>query len=189
MAQGSRPERIGEEIRQAVSVALARDVQDPRIGFVTVTRVKVSADLQQARVYYTAIGDDKARRDTARGLEAAKPFLRRAVGGAVRLRRVPELAFEYDRGVEHQDRVEQILHELAEERRARGPVDDDGTEGSGGSEGGAARTRRQKQSPPRSVSASRSSSPLTHGPTATRSARRWPCRWRWTRSGSALGWS
>lgn len=123
MGQGTRPERVGEEIRQAVSASLARDVQDPRIGFVTVTRVKVSADLQVARVYYTAIGDEKARKETARGLEAAKPFLRRAVGNYVRLRRVPELAFEYDRGVEHQDRVEQILQELEAERRARGSVE------------------------------------------------------------------
>ena len=123
MAQGSRPERVGEEIRQAVSLALAREIEDPRIGFVTITRVKVSADLQQARLYYTAIGDERARKDTARGLEAAKPFLRRAIAGRIRLRRVPEIAFEYDRGVEHQDRVEQILQELAEERRARGEDD------------------------------------------------------------------
>jgi ribosome-binding factor A len=135
MSQGSRPERIGEQIRQAVSLSLARDVQDPRIGFVTVTRVKVSADLQVARVYYTAIGDDRARKETARGLEAAKPFVRRAVGGPIRLRRVPELAFEYDRGVEHQDRVEQILHELEAERRAREPVDDDEPGGGSGEPG------------------------------------------------------
>ena len=135
MGQGSRPERIGEEIRQAISLSLAREVQDPRIGFVTVTRVKVSADLQVARIYYTAIGDERARKETARGLEAAKPFLRRAVGNQLRLRRVPEIAFEYDRGVEHQDRVEQILHELEAERRARGPVGDD-EPGGGSSESG-----------------------------------------------------
>jgi len=136
MGQGSRPERIGEEIRQAVSLALARDAQDPRIGFVTITRVKVSPDLQQARLYYTAFGDEKSRKETARGLEAAKPFLRRAVANQVRLRRVPELAFEYDRGVEHQDRVEQILLELEEERRVRGPIGDDEPEG-GSNESGS----------------------------------------------------
>ena len=133
MAQGARPERVGEQIRQAISLALAREVQDPRIGFVTITRVKVSADLQQARIYYTVIGDERVRKDTARGLEAATPFLRRAVGNEIRLRRVPELAFEYDRGVEHQDRVEQLLNEIAEERRARG--EDGGSEGSDGSGG------------------------------------------------------
>jgi ribosome-binding factor A len=124
MAKGSRPDRVGEQIRQAVSLALAREIQDPRIGFVTITRVKVSADLQQARIYYTTIGDDRTRSETARGLEAARPFLRRAVAREVRLRRVPELTFDYDRGVEHQDRVEQLLREIAEERRARGADDD-----------------------------------------------------------------
>src|SRR6185503_15245331 len=109
MGQGSRPDRVGEEIRQEISSLLAREVHDPGIGFVTVTRVKVSPDLQQARIYYTIIGDDRAKRDTERALERAKPFLRRHLASRVRLRRVPELAFEFDRSVEHQDRVEQLL--------------------------------------------------------------------------------
>ena len=119
MAQGSRPERIGEEIRQEIAQLLSREVHDPRIGFVTVSRVKVSPDLQQARVYYTVIGDDRAKQDTARGLEAARPFLRRHIGARLRLRRVPEITFEFDRSVEHQDRVEQLLREIADERAAR----------------------------------------------------------------------
>ena len=119
MAQGSRPERVGEQIRQEISRLLGREVHDPRIGFVTVTRVKVSPDLQQARVYYTLIGDDRARQETARGLEAARPFLRRQIGSRIRLRRVPELTFEFDRSVEHQDRVEKILRDLEDERKAR----------------------------------------------------------------------
>jgi len=119
MGQGSRPDRVGEEIRQEISSLLAREVHDPGIGFVTVTRVKVSPDLQQARIYYTIIGDDRAKRDTERALERAKPFLRRHLASRVRLRRVPELAFEFDRSVEHQDRVEQLLMEIANERKAR----------------------------------------------------------------------
>jgi ribosome-binding factor A len=119
MSQGSRPERVGEEIRQEMSTLLAREVHDPGLGFVTVTRVKVSPDLQQARVYYTLIGDDRARKDTERALERAKPFLRRQIGSRIRMRRVPELSFEFDRSVEHQDRIERILLDLAEERKAR----------------------------------------------------------------------
>ena len=119
MAQGSRPDRVGEEIRQGISLAISREVHDPGIGFITVTRVKVSPDLQQARVYYTTLGDEKARRETERALERAKPFLRRRIGSQVRLRRVPELAFEFDRAVEHQDRIEQLLIELADERKRR----------------------------------------------------------------------
>jgi ribosome-binding factor A len=120
-ARGTRPERVGEEILQELGALLVREVHDPGIGFVTLTRAKVSPDLQLVRVYYTIIGDDKAKRETARALERATPFLRRQIGSRIRLRRVPELRFEFDQGVEHQDRVEKILLELAEERKAREP--------------------------------------------------------------------
>jgi ribosome-binding factor A len=119
MAQGSRPARIGEELRQAISETLARDVHDPGIGFVTLTHVKVSPDLQLARVSYTTMGDDKARTETARALSRATPFLRRAIGQRLRLRRVPELTFHFDESIENQARIERILIDLKEERAAR----------------------------------------------------------------------
>jgi ribosome-binding factor A len=119
MAQGTRPARVGEEIRQELAVLLQREVHDPGIGFVTLTRVKVSDDLQMARAYYTIIGDEKARRETQRALDRATPFLRRQIGARVRLRRVPELRFEFDKSVEHQDRIEQILLDLEKERQER----------------------------------------------------------------------
>jgi ribosome-binding factor A len=119
MAQGSRPDRVGEEIRHEIGRLLAREVHDPAIGFVTVTRVKVSPDLQLARVFYTQLGDEKARKETERALARATPFLRRHIGNRLRLRRVPELRFQFDQSVEHQDRIEKILIDLADERRAR----------------------------------------------------------------------
>jgi ribosome-binding factor A len=138
LAQGARPERVGEEIRQELAMAIAREVHDPGVGFVTLTRVKVSPDLQLARVYYTMLGDEKAKKETQRALERATPFLRRHVGGHIRLRRVPELRFELDRSVEHQDRIERILLELEAERKSReGGGSDDENGGDGGSEGGA----------------------------------------------------
>ena len=119
MAQGSRPDRVGEEIRHELATLLTREVHDPGIGFVTLTRVKVSPDLQLARVFYTTLGDERARRDTERALERAIPFLRRQIGARIRLRRVPELRFEFDRSVENQDRIEKILIDLQAERDAR----------------------------------------------------------------------
>lgn len=119
MPQGTRPDRVGEEIREELAQLIARDVHDPGVGFVTLTRVKVSPDLQMARVYYTSMGDEKARRETQRALERATPFLRRHIAARVRLRRVPEIRFEFDKAVEHQDRIEQILLDLEAERRAR----------------------------------------------------------------------
>ena len=91
---------------------LARDVHDPGIGFVTLTRVQVSPDLQLARVFYTSLGDDKARKNSARALERAAPFLRRQIGSRLRLKRVPELTFLYDESIAGQDRIEQLLNEL-----------------------------------------------------------------------------
>lgn len=123
MAQGARPERVGEEIRQELAQVIARDLRDPGIGFVTLTRTKVSPDLQLVRVYYTTLGDERSRRDTQRALERATPFLRRHIGDRVRLRRVPELRFEFDRSIEHQDRIEQLLMDIAEERRLH-PIDE-----------------------------------------------------------------
>jgi ribosome-binding factor A len=127
MAHGYRPDRVGDQIRQELSELLTRGaVHDPGIGFITVTRVQVSPDLQHARVYYTSLGDPTARRETALALERATPFFRRQIGGRLRLRRVPAIEFRFDQSVEQQDRIEQILRDLHEEERRRGAHDDDG---------------------------------------------------------------
>jgi len=102
---------------------LARgEVHDPKIGFITLTRVQVSPDLQIAHVYYTSLGDAAARKDTQKALDRATPFLRRQIGSRVHLRRVPELDFRFDESIAHQDRIEQILQELHQQPK---PPDDD----------------------------------------------------------------
>jgi ribosome-binding factor A len=125
MAQGKRPDRVGEEIRHVIAELLAREVHDPGIGFVTLTRVTVSPDLQLARIFYTMMGDDKAQQTTAQALGRATPFLRRQVGARIRLRRVPELRFEFDKSVQNQDRIERILIDLQAERDARAKEPED----------------------------------------------------------------
>ena len=112
----SRPTRVADQIRVEISDLLAREVHDPGIGFLTVTHVKVTPDLQQARVYYTTLGDEKARRETERALQRASAFLRRQLGSRLRLRRVPELQFFFDESIERQDRIERILQDLQNER-------------------------------------------------------------------------
>ncbi len=114
-----RPSRVGEQIREDLSELLSREVQDPGIGFLTITRVEVTADLQNARAYYTTLGDAQARKQTARALGRATPFLRRQLGIRLRLRRIPELQFFYDESIERLDRVERILQELESERATR----------------------------------------------------------------------
>ena len=117
----NRPERVGEAIRDELATLLARDLRDPGVGFITLTVVKVAPDLQLARVYYTTMGDEKARRETAKALGRAVPFLRRQIAQRLRLRRVPELQFFYDESVASHDRIEQILQELKAEDAARPP--------------------------------------------------------------------
>jgi ribosome-binding factor A len=119
VAQGSRPDRVADQIRGELAQLLAREVHDPGVGFVTLTRVHVSPDIQQARVFYTVLGDDKARRDSARALDRAATFLRRQIGARLRLKRVPELKFQYDEGVAGQDRIEQLLNEIHAADRQR----------------------------------------------------------------------
>ena len=118
MAQGYRPERVGDQIRAELSELLAREVHDPGIGFVTVTRVRVSRDLQVARACYTTLGDARARKETARALQRATPFLRHQIGQRLRLRRVPVLEFVFDESIEGQDRIERIIQELHEAEAA-----------------------------------------------------------------------
>jgi ribosome-binding factor A len=103
---------VADQIRGELGQLLAREVHDPGIGFVTITRVQVSPDIQQARVFYTALGDDKARQNSERALGRAIPFLRRQIGSRLRLKRVPELKFVYDESIAGQDRIEQLLREL-----------------------------------------------------------------------------
>ena len=103
------------------------EVHDPKIGFITLTRVQVTTDLQIARVYYTSLGDAATRKDTQKALDRATPFLRRQIGSRVQLRRVPELEFRFDQSVAHQDRIEQIIRDLHEEEAQRnaGSADED----------------------------------------------------------------
>lgn len=124
MAQGNRPDRVAEEIRHVISETLSRDVKDPGIGFVTITHVKISSDLQVARISYTTMGDDKNKAATKAAIERAKPFLRRQIGQKMRLRRVPELNFHFDEGIAHQARVEEILIDIQKDREAN-PIQPD----------------------------------------------------------------
>jgi ribosome-binding factor A len=122
MSQGSRPDRVADQIRSELASLLAREVHDPGVGFVTLTRVRVTPDLQQAHVYYTALGDEKSRRNTDRALARASGFLRRQIGARLRLKRTPELTFHYDDSVAGQDRIEQLLSEI---HAQPAPPDDD----------------------------------------------------------------
>jgi ribosome-binding factor A len=108
----SRTERLSEQIKAEASHVLARDVHDPGVGFITITRVRVSPDLQVAHIYYTGLGDATAQRSTEKALARVTPFVRRQLAQRLRLRRVPEIAFVFDKSIAHQARVEELLQEI-----------------------------------------------------------------------------
>ncbi|HEX4601447.1 MAG TPA: 30S ribosome-binding factor RbfA [Gemmatimonadales bacterium] len=110
-----RPERVGEEIRQTVAAFLTDKVRDPRIGFVTVTAVEVSPDLEHARVRVSVMGSEEDKAKSLEGLASAARFLRSQLGRDLSLRVTPELRFELDRGLDHAQRIDQVLRKLKED--------------------------------------------------------------------------
>lgn len=117
-----RMRRVNESIRQVLSEALPQ-LKDPRIGFVTVTGVATSPDLRQATVYVSVLGGERKRTATLRGLEAAHGVLQSAIARELKLKRTPQLAFEYDPTVERGVRLTKLIDDLAPE--APEPEDDE----------------------------------------------------------------
>jgi ribosome-binding factor A len=109
-----RMRRVNEAVREVVSEGVS-ELKDPRIGFVTVTGVETSPDLRHARVFVSVLGSEAKRRKTLAGLAAAHGVLQARVAGELRMKRTPQLAFEYDPTVERGVRMTQLIDELAPE--------------------------------------------------------------------------
>lgn len=108
---------VARQIRDAVSDIILREVRDPRVGIVSVSSVELSIDMRYAKIRLSVIGPtEEAMATSFEALEHALPFIRRMLGERVRLRHVPELSFERDRGAEHAERISRILAEIKDER-------------------------------------------------------------------------
>jgi ribosome-binding factor A len=107
-----RAQRVAEAVRVEVSDIMAHALKDPRVGFASIVRVEVSSDLRYAKIYVSAMGDEKARADTFAGLESAKGFIRTEIGRRLRLRFVPEITFIEDSSIEYGSRIDKILRDL-----------------------------------------------------------------------------
>ncbi len=116
-----RTEQIGDLLRAELSDLLRREMQDPRLGFVTITEVFVSADLRNARVNVSCYGDEAEQKESMRALRGAAGFLRTEIGKRIRLRTTPQLNFQLDHSMEQAERVQRTLKalepELAESAR------------------------------------------------------------------------
>ncbi|MBI3325421.1 MAG: 30S ribosome-binding factor RbfA [Nitrospinae bacterium] len=107
-----RAERVGELILTEISGVVVRDLKDPRIGFVTFMRVRVSDDLRYAKVFVSMLGTEQEKARTLQGLTSATGFIRRHLGRTLRLRYTPELTFLMDESMEHGAKIAQLLHHL-----------------------------------------------------------------------------
>lgn len=107
-----RVNRVGEQMKKELSDIIGRKLKDPRIGFVTVTDVQVTGDLQQAKVYISVLGDSEQKKNTLKGLETAKGFIRTEIGQRIRLRKTPEIIFEFDESIDYGNRIESLIHQL-----------------------------------------------------------------------------
>ena len=107
-----RMRRVNESVRELLSEAVL-ELKDPRIGFVTITGVETSSDLRHARVYLSVLGAERKRAQTLAGLQAARSLLQAQLGRELRLKRTPQLAFEYDPSVERGVRMTKLIDELA----------------------------------------------------------------------------
>lgn len=123
---GRRPERLVEEMREEIARMIVSELKDPRLGFVTVTRVELAHDLRYARVYVGVLGSEAEREKSLTALHSAAGFIRRELGRRLRIHHSPEVDFRYDKGLEATDRVARLLQEEAE--REKPPGEGDGGE-------------------------------------------------------------
>ena len=117
MSLPHRLERVEQEIQKEISQMLLQELKDPRLGFVTITRIEVTKDLHLARVYYSAMGDDAKQEKSKKALEAAKGYIRKRLGERLRLRVTPEILFFRDDSIERNLRITKLLDGLKGESK------------------------------------------------------------------------
>jgi ribosome-binding factor A len=110
-----RAEKLAQELKEKLSVLIARELRDPRIGLATITNVKLSPDRRYARLFVSVLGSTEEQRQTLTALNDSAGFLRRQIGARIRLRHIPELIFVFDGSIEYGARMEQILEEVKRE--------------------------------------------------------------------------
>jgi ribosome-binding factor A len=112
-----RSQRLAEELKNEISAIIAQEIKDPRVGFATVTEVKLSPDLRHARVAVSVLGTPQERQETFEALVHATGYIRRLLGARVRLRHTPELSFAYDDSIERGERIMRLFEEIEVEDR------------------------------------------------------------------------
>lgn len=107
-----RSDKVAETIHATISTILSRGLNDPRIGFVTITGVEVTDDLHLARIFFTVIGDEAAKKSSEAGLNSAARFIRHELGKVLKMRYTPDILFKYDHSQEYGQRIDDLLREV-----------------------------------------------------------------------------
>jgi ribosome-binding factor A len=115
MAAAGRVERLQDQIKKVVSEIIQKKVNDPNIGFLTITDVEVSKDLKHAKVFYSVYGDTRSRQDTAKALKKARGFILRELAREIRIKKLPELVFAPDNSLERGLRIQELLKQIESE--------------------------------------------------------------------------
>jgi ribosome-binding factor A len=118
--EGKRSEKVADLIQKEVSQMLVRSIKDPRIGFVTITRVSVSEDCRFAKIYFSVAGSLEERERSVKGLESAKGYVRKELGRRIRLRYTPEIMFQFDPSIEYAIHMEELIQGIHSKREADG---------------------------------------------------------------------
>lgn len=114
---GIRSERVEGQLKKEISKILQEDLKDPRIGFVTITRIDLTGDLRYARVYFSILGDDAAKEESLKGIKSAIGFIRKLIAERMDLRYVPELYFKLDNSLEYSINLEKTFERIKNERK------------------------------------------------------------------------
>jgi len=123
--EGKRSEKVADLIQKEISQLLVKSIKDPRIGFITITRVTVSEDCRFARVYYSVAGTQAERESSMKGLDSAKGYVRKELGRRIRLRYTPDITFQFDPSVEYAIHVEELIRNIHQGKEPHGEEEGD----------------------------------------------------------------
>ena len=123
MTEGKRSEKVADMIQKEISQMLVKTIKDPRVGFVTITKVTVSDDCRLAKVYFSMAGTLAEKERSMKGLDSAKGYVRRELGRRMRLKYTPEIMFQFDPSIEYAIHIGEVIQQLKQDKEKKGDGD------------------------------------------------------------------
>jgi ribosome-binding factor A len=117
--EGKRSDKVADLIQKEISQMLLRGLKDPRIGFVTITKVTVSEDCRTAKIYFSVVGSPEEREISTEGLNSAKGYVRKELGRRIRMKYTPEITFQFDPSIEYAIHIGEVIEQVRKEREEK----------------------------------------------------------------------